>query len=221
MDSVANDFNIRRMTMTELTRRAFGKHALECGGALSVVAMFTSAASARTAGDPLKDNAFLQRDDLGYALKSLYTTYDSSQPYPHKFNDVLTKYHLIALDFFARKGLDKEYAQHYVESQERILRRIGKMAEKDGPDKGLYGMFEGTTCSYQLFERITIKPGERSFPCPYKGALEVYGRFLKTFSIEWKDVCDKWCTPTWVGFADRIGIKISVHPGEECRVKLA
>jgi hypothetical protein len=212
---------MRRMTMAELTRRAFGKRALECAGALSVLTTLTFPAAAKTGGDPLKENAFLNRDDLDDALKSLYTTYDSHLPYPHKFNDVLTKYHLIALDFFVLKGLDKEYAQHYVDTQERILQRIGKMAKKEGPDKGLYGMFEGTTCSYQLFERINIKPGERSFPCPYKGALEVYGRFLKTFSIEWKDVCDKWCTPTWVGFADRIGIKVSVHPGEECQVKLA
>ena len=64
---------------------------------------------------------------------------------------------------------------------------VGNIVKQKGPDKGLYVMFERTTCSYQLFERINIKEGERSFPCPYKGVLENCKKYLGGFTIEWKD----------------------------------
>ena len=206
--------------MIELTRRIFGKRSLQYGGALSVLTVLNFP-GASSAFQTRNDSVFLQRDDLQHALKSFYSTYDSTSPYPHIFSDVLTKYHLIALDFFIIKGVEKEYVEHYVETMQPLLRRIGKSVEQDGPEKGLEGMFEGTTCSYQLFEQINVKPGERSFPCPYKDILELCNKWLRTYNIEWNDVCSKWCTPTWTGFAETMGIKISVSTGDECRVKLA
>jgi hypothetical protein len=206
--------------MSELTRRAFGKGTLQYGGALSILTVLNFPRAA-WAFQTRKDSTFLQRDDLEHALKFLYTTYDSTSPYPHKFNDVLVKYHLVALDFFILKGLEKEYVEHYIETMEPLLRRIGKSVQQDGPEKGLEGMFEDTTCSYQLFEQITVKPGERSFPCPYKEILEVCNKWLRTYSIEWKDICTKWCIPTWSGFAKTMEVKITINTGENCMVKLA
>jgi hypothetical protein len=209
--------------MTELSRRNFGKHTIKWGGALSLLTVLNSPGIAQAFDylGPLKKNKFLKRDDLGYALKSLFMTYDSTFPYPHKFNETITKAQLRGLEFYVLKGLEKEYVDHYIGTMRPMLKMIKKFVEKEGPDKGLFGMFERTTCSYQLFERINIKPGERSFPCPYMETLGHCKKYLGTFTIEWKDVCNKWCTPIWLGFAKEIGIKISVHPGLECKVKLA
>lgn len=209
--------------MTQLTRRNFGKQTFKWGGALSLLTAlnFPGAALAFDYLKPMKKNKILERDDLGYALKSLFMTYDSTSPYPHKFNETIIKAHLRGLEFYILKGLEKEYAEHYISTMKPILTRIKQWVEKEGPEKGLFGMFERTTCSYQLFERINAKPGERSFPCPYKGKLEDCKKWLGTFTIEGKDVCNKWCIPTWSGFAKEVGINITIHPGDECRVKLA
>ena len=202
--------------MTELSRRTFGKQTL----LLSCVTALSLPGTAVAFFDKVKKDTFLKRDDLGDAIKSFYMTYNCTTPYPHKFNEVLTKTQLRSLQFNIDKGIEKDYVQHYITTMVPILQRIKTMIEKEGPEKGLYGMFEGTTCSYQLFERINVTPGQRTFPCPYKELLGYCKKYLQTFSIEWEDVCSKWCTPVWTGFADKIGIKLSVQPGDTCTVKL-
>ena len=214
--------------MKELKRRDFAKQTLKWGGALTLLTALSPGAALGAGpgmGNPLKalqKNPFLQRDDLQDALKSFYMTYDSTSPYPHKFNDVISKGQLECLELIVSKGLEKEYVEHNITTMKHILMRIRKQVEKEEPDKALYGMFEGTTCSYQLMERIDVKQGERSFPCPYKPALERCKKWLPNrFFMEWEDVCSKWCIPSWQGFASVIGIKITVQTGETCNVKLA
>ena len=208
--------------MTEFTRRDFGKETLKWGGALSVLTVLNFPEVVSAVENAMLTNPFLQRKDIENAMKSLYTTYDTTSPYPHKFNETLTKNHIRGVDFFIKqKGLGKEYVAHYIETMEPILARVKKQVEKDGPEKGLEGMFEGTTCAYQLFERININPGERSFPCAYKLVLGHIDKWLGTFTVKLEDICNSWCKPTWTGFADKMGIKIEVQTGDECRVKLA
>jgi len=215
--------------MKEIERRDFAKQTFKWGGVLTLLTVLNPARAALGAGpgrgNPLKamqKNPFLQRDDLQDALRSLYMTYDSTSPYPHKFNDVISKGQLEYLELIVSKGLEKEYVEHYVTTMKPILMRVKQMVKKEGPDKALHAMFEGTTCSYQLMERIDVKQGERNFPCPYKPALERCKKWLPNrFVMEWEDVCNKWCIPTWQGFANVIGIKIAIKPGETCIVKLA
>lgn len=216
--------------MIQKERREFIKQTLKWGGqALSFLAILNLQGRAISAdppqGNPLniiKENPFLNRDDLEYALKSLYMTYDSTSPYPHKFNDVLSKGQLECLEFVVSKGLEKEYVEHYITTMKPILLKIKQMVEKEGAEQALYGMFEGTSCSYQLMERIEIGQGERSFPCPYKPALENCKKWLPNrFFLEWKDICNRWCIPVWTGFAKVIGVNLIVQTGETCRVKLA
>jgi hypothetical protein len=169
------------------------------------------------------DGTFSERDDLDDALKVLVKTYNDTEPYPHKFYDALVKVHLRNLDFAVRKGLEKEHADHYVYVLGPVVERHIKSAiPKLGKDIFLWGIFERTCCSYQLYEHINIKEGERSFPCPYKAILEQIQKSMGTYVITWKDVCEKWCSLTWNGFAKKAGdIKIKIKPGETCKVKLA
>lgn len=71
----------------------------------------------------------------------------------------------------------------------------------------------------QLFEEITVKPGERSFPCPYKAILDVC-KPLKMFSIEWRDVCSNFCIPAYTGFGKEMGVEIKMTPGETCSARI-
>ena len=104
--------------MQECTRRELARQAAAWGGALSVLTILNFpgiAAAFKGPGNPLakmKNEKFLQRDDLQDALKSLYMTYDATNPYPHKFNDVIVKAQLRGLEFYIQKGLEKEYAAH-------------------------------------------------------------------------------------------------------------
>ncbi len=213
--------------MSDVSRRKFGKTLLKGGGALTLLSVLNSPGAVfGSMKFSLDEEKFLKRGDkeLGYALKSLFMTYDSVSPYPHKFNETISKAQLQALEFEWKKGYGKEYVEHYIMTMTPLLKKIGKMAEKRGDEFGIMGMFEGTTCSYQLYEKINIKEGERSFPCPFRDKLydckQWLGAETGDFDFELLDVCNKWCTPVWEGFAKEIGIKIKAYPGEICKVKL-
>lgn len=169
------------------------------------------------------DGDFSKREDLEDALKVLIKTYNGSGHYPHKFNDALVKVHLRNLDFAVRKGLEKEHAQHYVDILGTLIEKyIVRAIPKCGNDIFLWGVFERTSCSYQLYEYIDIKEGERSFPCPYNYVLGKIQKSMGTYVITLEDVCQKWCSLVWHGFAEKAGgIPITIEPGEICKVKLA
>ena len=125
--------------MEELKRRDFAKQTLKWGGgALGLLAAVNTPKAAWGGGPPkmgnplkaLENNAFLQRDDLADALKSFYMTYDSTSPYPHKFNDVISKGQLECLELIVSKGLEKEYVEHNVNTMKPILMRVKKMVRR-------------------------------------------------------------------------------------------
>ncbi len=202
--------------MADVSRRTFGKRTL----LLSCLTALSLPGTARAFFDKVKKDTFLKRDDVGNALKSYYMTYDCTSPYPHKFNEVVTKQQMRSLQFYIDHNIEKEYIQHYLDTKKPWLQELRQLVEKEGAEKGLVSMFDDNPSAYQLFERIDAKPGQRTFPCPYKELLVQCKKYLKTFTIEWNDVCNKWCTPTWKGVAGQIGIDITVAPGETCSVTL-
>ena len=198
------------------SRRSFAKKLLGIG-ALSSLAV----SSLPEAALAWLDGSFSQRDDLEDAIKVLVKTYSDTKPYPHKFNDALVKMHLRNLDFAVRKGFWKERAEHYVWTLGVVVdRHIKKGIEMFGKDAFLWGNFERTSCSYQLYDHIEIKDGERLVPCPFKPILDQIQKGMGTYQITWDDVHNKWCIPVWSGFAKNVGVEIQVEPGETCRVRV-
>jgi hypothetical protein len=199
-----------------MTRRDFAKQAVGAG-AISVFALISLPPLAYA----WMDGKLPERDDLGDAVKALIKTYSITDPYPLKFNDGLVKIHLQSLDFAVRKGLEKEHAEHFVYVLGPVFERHIKPAvQKLGKNIFLWGIFERTGCSYQLYEHINIKEGERSFPCPYKNILEYLNKEYGTYQIVWNDVCTKWCSLTWNGYAKVAGVEIKIEPGETCKVSV-
>jgi hypothetical protein len=158
-------------------------------------------------------------ENLKPALQMLVQTYTDNIPYPHKFNDALLKAHLTNLDFAIKHNLWLEHAEHEVAVLGPILQMIKSWIPEKGKDRALYGMYEGNSCNYQLFEKIQISEGQRLLQCPYKEMIDITS-VLGTMDLAWEDVCSKWCTPLWKGFAREIGIEIEITPGETCCVKL-
>ena len=202
--------------MTQVSRRTFGKQTV----LFSAFAALSLPGQAMAFLDKIEKKKFLYRDDIGYAMKSIFMTYDGTSKYLHKFNDVVSKTQLRSLQFHFNHGLEKEYVDHYIATMEPVLKRIKQKVAAEGTEKGLALLFEDNPSAYQLFERINVNPNERNFPCPYKDMLHICEKYLKTFPMQWEDVCSKWCTPTWKGVTEKIGITVSVHPGETCKVKL-
>ncbi|MEI6127939.1 MAG: hypothetical protein WCQ99_15435 [Pseudomonadota bacterium] len=200
----------------EISRRDFAGKAL-IGGFLSSLALLAVPGSAQA----WMNGKLPEREDMGDGIKELIKTYSDITPYPHKFSDALVKLHLRDLDFAISKGKDKEFADHYVLTLGvPIERHIKPAIQKFGKDCFLWGIFERTSCSFQLYEHITIKDGERSFPCPYKPILDqILGKDV-VYAITWKDVCEKWCSRIWNGFADTAGVKLKIKTGTTCKVKV-
>lgn len=222
-------FFSKAVLMQNVTRRQFTQKTVLFSCAAALVPAIASAAGppagmtaerASAMLDKLKNNSFANRNDLSDAIKSLYMTYDTTSPYPHKFNEVLTKQQLRSLQFYINNGAEKEYVTHCLTTAEPLLKKIKSIVVKEGGEQGLYSMFEGTSTSYQLFEHINVMPGSRSFPCPYKELLANCKKYLLTFSLEWSDVCTKLCTPLWTGIGETLGISLSVQPGDTCTVAL-
>ncbi len=205
--------------MQGMTRREFGKKTF----IFSFLGTAVFPSTARAFLDKVKKDPLLNRDDIDEAIKSYYMTYDSTTPYNHKFNETITKHQLRSLQFSVMNGLEKEYVDHYLKIMEPLFNRIKEIAESQGAEKVLENMFEETSSSYQLFERIDIMQGKRTMPCPYKQMLEYCKKYLSAekFTIQWSDVCTKWCIPAWTGSAKKMGVEIEVKPGEKCTVELS
>lgn len=203
-----------------MNRRDFSRTML-AGGVLSALTLITIPDQA----EAWLDGNFSNREDLGDALKVIEKTYGDTDPYPHKFNDALSKLLLRDLDFAARKGIEKEFVEDYVARLGVLVNKhLKKGVDKFGDDIFLWAMFERTSCGYQLYEYIDIKKGKRSMPCPFKPMLNHLAEELGTLKIVWEDVCSKWCTPTWNGFIKGAGlterINIKVEPGDICTVRV-
>jgi hypothetical protein len=203
-----------------MNRRDFSR-TLFAGGVLSALSLITLPERA----DAWLDGNFSNREDLGDALKVIEKTYSDTDPYPHKFNDALSKLLLRDLDFAVRKGVEKEFVEDYVSRLGVLVNKhLKKGVDKFGDDIFLWAMFERTSCGYQLYEYIDIKKGKRSMPCPFKPMLNHLAQELGTFKIVWEDVCANWCTPTWNGFIKGAGltgrINIKVEPGDICTVRV-
>jgi hypothetical protein len=199
-----------------ITRRSFTKKALATG--------FLSAVTLMNAPPLLAwmNGKLAEREDLADGLRALVKTYSINDPYPLKFYDALVRVHLENLDFAIRKGMEKEHADHYAYVLGPVVERHIKPAiPKMGKEILLWGIFERTSCSFQLYERIEIKENERVFPCPYKAILEQAQNEMGTYKITWNDVCQKWCTLTWQAFARMAGgVPLQIEPGEMCKVKV-
>jgi hypothetical protein len=198
------------------SRRDFTRTAL-AAGVLSTLSLATAPRAALA----WLDGTFHERDDLGDAFKALVNTYSDVTPYPRKFNDALVRLHLRDLDFAVSRGVDKEFAAHFVLTLSGLIHQYIKPGiPRFGKDIFLWGIFERTTCSYQLYETIDIKNCQRSVPCPYKPMLDNLKKELITYDITWNDVCSKWCIPVWQGFAGVAGVDIKVTTGLTCTVQV-
>ena len=166
---------------------------------------------------PAKIQVNWDYEALGKGLAALFSTYSDTLPYQHRFNDELVKNHLLFLGFLKREGLVNKFLAYNLERMSFILDRIKDLVGKEGKEKALFSLFEGT--NYQLYEAINVEEGRRSFACPYEPIIEMSKR-SGGFGFDRQFVCDNWCIPKWEGFSNNIGVQLEYQPGTTCRVVL-
>lgn len=123
---------------------------------MCATALFFPAASAAGMLDKFTSDPFMNREDLADAVKSLYMTYDATSPYPHKFN-MRVGQNTDSQPAVLHEQQSRKRIRHALpDNLEPTIKRIKALVEKEGSEKGLYSMFEGTPTSYQLLERINV-----------------------------------------------------------------
>ena len=156
---------------------------------------------------------------LGDAFNAMIQINAITQGYQHKFNDALVKAHLSYVEFLIKNGMIKDYIKHDTEFLKPLFKRIMGRAQKTGnKDMILTGMFEGTGCSFLLYEKIYKRPNERLIVCPFRDGIK-HNKFLGT-TMTVEAMCNQYCIPRWTSHAGECGAKIKVTTGKICSIKM-
>jgi hypothetical protein len=95
-------------------------------------------------------------------------TLKDTTPYQHEMNDALVKMHLNSVQFAKNAGVVKDYVEHDIKTMQPMLQRLKGMIDKTGEKEiALAGIFDRTTCLYQLCPDLEKSPGVRTFTFPY------------------------------------------------------
>jgi hypothetical protein len=161
---------------------------------------------------------------LGDAVSMALRTLDDNTTYPHDMNDALVKMHLSSVQFAKDNGRIADYVAHDVKTMQPMLQRLKGMIEKTGEKEiALAGIFDRTTCLYQLCLDLKSEPGKRSFTFPYTKVLEL-SRKSGEFNLTDRDVHELWMKPRLKGYAEVLGVTLDISdigPDNKVTVALA
>jgi hypothetical protein len=161
---------------------------------------------------------------LGSAVSMAIRTLRDSTPYQHEMNDALVKMHLTSVQFAKDNGIVHDYVEHDIRTMQPMLQRLKGMIDKTGEKEiALAGIFDRTTCLYQLCLDLKTEPGKRSFTFPYTSVLEI-GRRIGQFDLTPQDMHELWLRPRILGYAAVLGVPLKVSdigPDGKVEVTLA
>ena len=156
-----------------------------------------------------------REEELGKGVALVIKTLQNTIPYPHQMNDALVKALLTQIQFAKNYGLLKELVQHDIETMRPLLERIRKLVEKTGNrELVLVGIFDRTTCHYQLVPQTISAPGKRTYVSPYKTVLEA-ARRIGQFNLTEKEIHEHWTIPRYKAYGKIIGVEILVSEWNE------
>lgn len=159
---------------------------------------------------------------LGDAVSMAIRTLNDSTPYQHDMNDALVKLHLTSVQFAKNAGVIQDYVTHDVQTMQPMLQRLKGMIEKTGEKEiALAGIFDRTTCLYQLCLDLKSEPGKRSFTFPYSKVLAI-SRRSGEFDLTDRDMHELWLKPRLQGYAAALGVTLEVSDiGADNRVTVS
>jgi hypothetical protein len=147
---------------------------------------------------------------LGRAVALAIRTLRDTVPYQHEMNDALVKMHLNSVQFAKNEGLSREYVEHDIQTMQPMLQRMKGLIERTGNKEiALIGMFDRTTCLYQLCLDLKSSPGRREFTFPFSTVLSI-GRRIGQFDLTDQEVHELWLKPRLLGYARVLGVDLDV-----------
>ena len=147
---------------------------------------------------------------LGDAVSMAIRTLKDTVPYQHDMNDALVKMHLTSVQFAKNAGVMSDYVAHDIQTMQPMLQRLKGMIEKTGEKEiALAGIFDRTTCLYQLCLDLKSEPGKRSFTFPFSKVLAI-SRRIGQFDLTDDEVHRQWLKPRIEGYAAVLGVKLDI-----------
>ena len=147
---------------------------------------------------------------LGDAVAMAIRTLKDTTPYQHDMNDALVKMHLSSVQFAKNAGVMADYVAHDIQTMQPMLQRLKGMIEKTGEKEiALAGIFDRTTCLYQLCLDLKSEPGKRSFTFPFSKVLAI-SRRIGQFDLTDDEVHRQWLKPRIEGYAAVLGVKLDI-----------
>ncbi len=168
-------------------------------------------AAAQAAGFAPATSGFEGRErELGRAVALAIRTLKDAMPYQHEMNDALVKMHLNSVQFAKNKGLQRQYVEHDVRTMQPMLQRVKALIDRTGDrELALVGMFDRTSCLYQLCLDLESAPGHRRFTFPFSRVLAI-SRKIGQFDLTDEEVHETWLKPRIQGYADVLGVPVRV-----------
>jgi len=159
---------------------------------------------------------------LGDAVAMAIRTLNDTTPFPHEMNDALVRMHLTSVQFAKNHGGLEDYVEHDIKTMQPMLQRLKGMIERTGEKEiALAGIFDRTTCLYQLCLDLKVEPGKRSFTFPFSKVLE-QSRGLGPFDLTDRELHERWLRPRILGYARELGVPLEVSDiGADNKVTVA
>ena len=151
-----------------------------------------------------------EEERLGQAVALALRTLKDGIPYQHEMNDALVKMHLNSVQFAKNKGLTKQYVEHDISTMTPALEAIRAQFVASGdPERALQGLFDRTSCFYQLCLDLEVSPGKRRFTFPYSHVLAI-SRRIGQFDLTDAELHEIWLKPRLEGYGRVIGVPLIV-----------
>jgi len=151
-----------------------------------------------------------EEERLGQAVALALRTLKDGIPYQHEMNDALVKMHLNSVQFVKNKGLSKQYVEHDISTMMPALEAIRAQFVSSGdPERALQGLFDRTSCFYQLCLDLEVSPGKRRFTFPYSHVLAI-SRRIGQFDLTDAELHEIWLKPRLEGYGRVIGVPLAV-----------
>jgi hypothetical protein len=153
-----------------------------------------------------------RESELGRAMVVMMRTASDSRSYQHEINDALVKLTLETVQFAKNRGVLKDLVEHDVQTNMPQLLKVKELIAKTGNREfALMGVFEGTTCHYQLALDTQVLPGKRVYTSPYRKVLDVSAKF-HMFDLTEREIHENWTVPRFQRYAEVMGVKFRVSP---------
>lgn len=170
------------------------------------------------------EHDFTGREEvLGKAVDMILKTLNHNDSYQHEMNDALVKMTLGHIQFAKDNDMLEELVIDDVQRTRPMMERVAKMIEITGDtDMALRGMFEQTTCFFQLAETIEREPGRITYKAPFGTVLE--NAMPGQFDMTEREVFEIWTKPRYEQTAKILGVDLEISDWNEdgtITVKLA